>query len=124
MGDVMMGKSVRIDGAKCDNLDGRYGERYYIENAHEGIVSKETFYRAQAIRQKRANPKLVKQEHPSYPFTGMIVCGCCGSTYRHKVNNSGKNGATIYGSAPDRNGKAASSATAPESKIRYCKRSS
>ena len=23
MGYVMMGKSVRIDGAKCDNLDGR-----------------------------------------------------------------------------------------------------
>ena len=90
MGDVMMGKSVRIDGAKCDNLDGRYGERYYIENAHDGIVSKETFYRAQAIRRERANPKLVKQEHPSYPFTGMIICGCCGSTYRHKVNNSGK----------------------------------
>ena len=90
MGDVMMGKSVRIDGAKCDNLDGRYGERYYIENAHEGIVSKEAFYRAQAIRQERANPKLVKKDHPSYPFTGMIVCGCCGSTYRHKVNNSGK----------------------------------
>ncbi len=90
MGDVMMGKSVRIDGTKCDNLDGRYGERYYIENAHEGIVSKETFYRAQAIRQERANPKLVKQEHPIYPFTGMIICGSCGSTYRHKVNNSGK----------------------------------
>lgn len=80
MGDVMMGKSVCIDGAKCDNLDGRFGERYYIENAHEGIVSKEIFYRAQAIRQERANPKLVKQEHPSYSFTGMIVCGCCGST--------------------------------------------
>lgn len=38
MGDVMMGKSVRIDGAKCDNLDGRYGERYYIENAHEEVL--------------------------------------------------------------------------------------
>lgn len=65
MGDVMMKKSVRIDGAKCDNLDGRYGERYYIENAHEGIISKEFFYCAQAIRQERANSKMVKKDHPS-----------------------------------------------------------
>jgi site-specific DNA recombinase len=90
MGDAMMGKSVNIDGRKCDNMDGQYGERFYIEDAHEAIVSKETFYRAQEQRQRRANPKLVKQAHPSYPFTGMIVCGCCGSSFRHKVNNSGK----------------------------------
>lgn len=90
MGDAMMGKSVSIDGRKCDNMDGQYGERFYIENAHKGIVSKETFYRAQEQRRRRANPKLVKQAHPSYPFTGVITCGCCGSYYRHKVNNPGK----------------------------------
>ncbi len=90
MGDAMMGKSVSIDGRKCDNMDGQYGERFYIEDAHEAIVSKETFYKAQEQRQRRANPKLVKQAHPSYPFTGMIVCGCCGSGFRHKVNNPGK----------------------------------
>ncbi len=90
MGDAMMGKSVSIDGRKCDNMDGQYGERFYIEDAHEAIVSKETFYRAQEQRQRRANPKLVKQAHPSYPFTGMITCGCCGSGFRHKVNNPGK----------------------------------
>lgn len=45
MGDVMMGKSVNIDGKKCDNLAGQYGERYYIEDAHEGIISKETYYK-------------------------------------------------------------------------------
>ena len=89
MGDAMMGKSVSIDGRKCDNMDGQYGERYYIENAHEGIVSKETFHRAQEQRRRRQNPKLVKQEHPLYPFTGMIECGQCHCGYRHKVNNSG-----------------------------------
>ena len=90
MGDVMMGKSVRIDGAKCDNLDGRYGERYYIEGAHEGIVSRETWYRAKEIREQRANPKLVAQPPLQYPLSGMVVCGCCGSNFRHKVNNPGK----------------------------------
>ena len=90
MGDAMMGKSVNIDGRKYDNMDGQYGERFYIEDAHEAIVSKETFYRAQEQRQRRANPKLVKQAHHSYPFTGMITCGYCGSGFRHKVNNPGK----------------------------------
>ena len=28
MGDAMMGKSVSIDGRKCDNIDGQYGERF------------------------------------------------------------------------------------------------
>ena len=90
MGDVMMGKSVNIDGKKCDNLDGQYGERYYIEDAHEGIISKETYYKAMELRQQRANPKLVNQDTVEYPFTRMISCGCCGSYFRHKVNNPGK----------------------------------
>lgn len=90
MGDVMMGKSVNIDGKKCDNFDGRYGERYYIEGAHEGIISKETYYKAMELRQQRANPKLVNQDTVEYAFTRMISCGCCGSYFRHKVNNPGK----------------------------------
>lgn len=47
MGDAMMGKSVYIDGIKHDNTDGQFGQRYlYIENTHEGIVSKETWHQA------------------------------------------------------------------------------
>ncbi len=90
MGDAMMGKSVRIDGQKRDNLDGSVGERYYIENAHEGIVSKETYYQAQAVHQQRANPKLIHRPPEQHPFTEMIECGCCHGNFRHKVNNSGK----------------------------------
>lgn len=90
MGDAMMGKSVYIDGIKHDNTDGQYGQRYYIENTHEGIVSKETWQQAQEIRQQRKNPKLVGRQKPVYTFTGMIECGHCQSHYQHKVNNSGK----------------------------------
>ena len=90
MGDVMMGKSVYIDGIKHDNKDGQLGRRYYMEDTHEGIVSKETWYRAQQIRKQRKNPKLTGAEQPHYPFTGMIICGECGKHYQHKVNNSGK----------------------------------
>ncbi len=108
MGDAMMGKSVRIDGKKCDNLDGSVGERFYVEDAHEAIISKNTYYRAQQLRQQRANPKLVRQPVHQYPFTGMIDCGCCHSNFRHKVNNSGKKWSNdIWMCAQqERNGKA------------------
>ncbi len=90
MGDSMMGKSVYIDGIKHDNMDGRYGKRYYMEGTHEAIVSRETWYRAQEIRQQRKNPKVLGQPARSYGFTGLIECGQCGKHYQHKVNNSGK----------------------------------
>lgn len=90
MGDSLMGKTVIVDGIQRDNSDGRYGKRYYMEGTHEGIVSKETWDKAQKIRQERKNEKLVGKVPPQYPFTGMIECGVCGKHYQHKVNNSGK----------------------------------
>ena len=90
MGDAMMGKSVSINGEKRSNMHGEYGERYYTEDSHEGIVSKDTWRMAQEIRKQRENPKLIGQEHPVYPFTGIISCSQCGAHYQHKVNCSGK----------------------------------
>ena len=90
MGDSLMGKSVTIDGVQMDNMDGRYGKRYYMEDTHVGIVSKETYHKAQEIRLARRNDKVAGKEQPRYPFTGMIECGGCGKHYQHKVNNSGK----------------------------------
>ena len=89
MGDCIMGKFVMVDGVKHEN-DGSLGKKYYIEDSHEGIVSKETWYKAQEIRQQRKNPKLVGQVTQVYPFTGIIECGQCHKRYQHKVNNSGK----------------------------------
>ena len=71
-------------------MNGEYGERYYTPDTHEGIVSKETWQRAQEIRQQRENPKLIGQESPVYTFTSKIRCGQCGAHYQHKVHNSGK----------------------------------
>lgn len=90
MGDSLMGKTVTIDGVQLDNMDGRYAKRYYMEDTHEGIISKETYYKAQEIRQQRKNDKVVGIEKPHYPFTSMIECSCCGKHYQHRVNNSGK----------------------------------
>lgn len=52
-------------------------------------MSKDVWEKAQEVIAKRANAKLIGAQQKTYPFTGLIVCGCCGSIYTHKVNNSG-----------------------------------
>lgn len=90
MGDSIMGKSCQKQGVKYENTDGQYSQRYYIENSHPPIVSREVWQKAQEIRQSRKNSKLIGKSVPSYPFTGLIECGQCHAGFRHKINDSGK----------------------------------
>ena len=90
MGDSLMGKKVKVLGVEYRNRDGKYGDRYYTEDTHEGIVSKETWYKAQEIRQQRKNMKLVGRAPSVHAFTGLVECGQCGAHFNHKVNNCGK----------------------------------
>lgn len=52
--------------------------QYYVQDTHEGIISKETFEKAQALLQKHAHyvPTLPK------PFQKKIVCPNCGNCFR------------------------------------------
>ncbi len=84
-GDAMMGKSVSRLGVYHDNMDGKYGPRYYMENTHEAIVDKETWTRAQQIMDERG--KNYRREPVTHTFSGLIKCGCCGKNFSHKVNN-------------------------------------
>lgn len=64
------------------------GERnkYFIEGSHEPIIDIETFNKVQEeikIRSKRANVK--GNTNAVYPFTQMLVCEKCGSTYRRRT---------------------------------------
>lgn len=89
-GDAIMGKEVKIHGVPKNNKDGQYGPRYYMEDSHEGIVSKETWQRAQELRKQRTSKNRCGNPLPQYAMTGMIECGMCHAHYQHKVNNSGK----------------------------------
>ena len=89
-GDSIMGKQANVNGKREDNLNGEYRQKYYIPNSHEGIVSKETFQKAKEIRERRNTYCKDHMPAEKYPFTGMIECGQCHSTYHHKINNSGK----------------------------------
>ena len=84
-GDAIMGKSVRHLGEYHRNRNGQYGKRYVWKNKHPGIVDEATWDLAQEIMKKRGQK--ANTQNPIYTFTGKIRCGCCGSGFRHKVNN-------------------------------------
>jgi len=71
------------------------GERdqFYVRDHHEPIVSREDFEAAGALIQQRAKEKGIdgsdKKYQNRYPFSGKIICGECGSTFKRKVNYTG-----------------------------------
>ena len=86
MGDAIMQKIITVDYKPLVNRDADpAAPRIYIEDDHEPIVDKETWYRAQELLRTRANEKLMGKTIESRVFTGVIECGECGTNYRHKV---------------------------------------
>jgi len=61
--------------------------QYFVENAHEAIVSMETYELAAKLRKERFEQFGAETPgvHKKFPFTGMIYCAKCGSLFRHKV---------------------------------------
>ena len=58
--------------------------QYHIKNHHEGIVSLEDFNKAQELL-KEKQEKYVKTPKTKNAFTGMIVCGECGSKFYRRT---------------------------------------
>lgn len=56
--------------------------QYYDENNHEAIIDKETFDLVQFELKIRELPS------PTNLFSGMLICGTCGSLYDNKVWHS------------------------------------
>ena len=69
-GDMILQKTFVEGGVKYANRGERI--RYYVENSHEPIISKEIWDKAQEVLGQRANPQLVGAKLKSYPFTGLI----------------------------------------------------
>ncbi len=64
--------------------------QYHVANAHEAIISMDTFQAVQEEIRKRSeqysNPGYMRN---TYPYTGLITCGCCGSRYIRKKTRRG-----------------------------------
>ena len=86
-GDILFQKSFRENHITKRKIENK-GQlpQYYAEETHEAIIDKETFLRVQELlkaKQDYFTPD--KPTNVTYPFTGMIHCGCCGKYYRRKV---------------------------------------
>ncbi len=102
-GDVLLGKSFTVDPLTKKRLK-NLGEvdKFYIENHHEAIVSKEDFLKVQAILDSRACPKRVidgKRQHKlggMYTFSSKIKCGLCGDSYSRRTVHRKKRDKIIW----------------------------
>ena len=89
-GDLVMGSTYTIDPLSKKRVKNQ-GEqdRYYVENHHEPIISRELFDEVQEIRKKRAEKHKAEVgslfEGRRYPFSGIAKCGYCGSSYTRKT---------------------------------------
>ena len=64
--------------------------KYLVRNAHEAIISEDTYTAVQKEIKRRAEKyKPGKKQNAPYPFTGKIVCANCGSHYRRKTTATG-----------------------------------
>ena len=60
--------------------------QYRVEDAHEAIISMDTFSRVQEEMERRTKKYgHAPKSQNRYPFTGLLVCGNCGKSYRRKV---------------------------------------
>ena len=93
MGDLLLGKTFTVDPITKQRLDNMgEEEKYYIKDHHEPIVSKETFEKAQAIRNKRncnMEKGRLKRYSRQYTFSSKIECGFCKTTVGRRAWNSG-----------------------------------
>ncbi len=78
------------------NRHNNYGEKdqYLIQNHHEPIISHEDFEAAQVVIKQRGKEKSLerrsKKYQNRYPFSGKIICGQCGGTFKRRIHSSGR----------------------------------
>ena len=95
-GDALLQKSYTIDflNKKRVRNDG-YVPKYYVENSHEGIITKADFAAVQAEIARRNSlrgySKTGKSEFSSkYPFSGKLYCTNCGAKFNRQIWGTGK----------------------------------
>jgi len=82
IGDMLLQKYYTKDHlTKKDTINKGELPQYYVENSHEGIISKDDFKAVQEIL--KSKPHFPSKE---YDFKGMVFCGICGNRYARKKN--------------------------------------
>ena len=60
-------------------------EKYYINNTHEAIITKEEFEKVQELIEQRKHPNMNLINN--YPLSKKIYCGKCGSLFKRRFKN-------------------------------------
>ena len=67
-------------------------QQYYVENSHQPIISCDTFNAVQEEAEHRrkhlSNSQVCHKDAKPNLFTGIIVCGLCGSIYKKRTAHS------------------------------------
>lgn len=66
-------------------------DRYFMEDHHPAIVSRETFEAVAAVIGQRGKEKGVtkgSKYQNRYPFSGKIICSECGSIFKRRIHYS------------------------------------
>lgn len=89
MGELLLQKTYRRDYLeKRSWANNGYLPKYYVEESHQAIVSKETFMAAQEEMKKRTKRFLTnKTNKEENLFKGKVRCGVCGWSYIRKKNH-------------------------------------
>ncbi|MEG1651120.1 MAG: recombinase family protein [Oscillospiraceae bacterium] len=85
VGDALFQKSYQTETLpfKKKTNDGEL-DKYYVESINPAIISKDTFYAAQSLKEKRSASCSTKPQ--PRPLTGKIMCAC-GHCYRQISDN-------------------------------------
>ena len=77
-GDVLLQKYVTVDYLTHKSVKNTgQAPQYYIENNHEGIVTKELFNLVQLMIKERKNSANTSRYGKHYPLSGIVFCGSC-----------------------------------------------
>lgn len=89
-GNLLLQKSHRTDYlTKRDVPNNGELPQYHVENSHEAIIDVDTYLTVQNEIQRRAEKHTHSRgRKQTYPFTGLIECGCCGKHYRRKATKA------------------------------------
>ncbi len=90
-GNMLLQKAYRENHItkKCLKNKGELPQ-FYVEESHPAIIEPQIFEMVQGLiknRGDRFTPP--KSTVAVYPFTGKILCGCCGKNYRRKTTATG-----------------------------------
>lgn len=94
-GNAVLGKTYKPDvlSKKRFKNDGSKSPMYYAENTHPAIIDEETFELAKEEMERRQNDKQkavgCSRYSSKYPFSGILVCGNCGSRLRRHLRKVG-----------------------------------